>query len=55
MIDSVNINKNVKAMLSGGKPQSKNILDYIFDKRIKLLTKIYSVKITVSLSSVGGK
>lgn len=46
------INKNIELMLSERKPKFNKILDYIFDKRIKFLKKIYSMKITISFSSI---
>jgi len=46
------INKNIELMLSERKPKSNKILDYIFDRRIKILKKIYSMKITISFSSI---
>lgn len=46
------INKNIELMLSERKPKSNKILDYIFDRRIKFLKKIYSMKITISFSSI---
>lgn len=46
------INKNIELMLSERKPKSNKILDYIFDRRIKILKKIYSMKISISFSSI---